>query len=199
MRVRLIAFVLTAVAVLSGSGCGSDSKPAATTVGSPVGAAAGSGPGSAAAKPQSGAAAAPAQPAAPPDLLVFTAITIDRKPVAGVTLLGKPAVLWFWAADCADCRAQGAETDKVALLTSGRANVLGVAAAGDPAALRDFVTATKASAIPHLADSTGALWTRFEVTHPGTYIVLDSTGAVAYRGVLPRAEGLLDRVTPLTR
>ncbi|MCF2532551.1 redoxin domain-containing protein [Yinghuangia soli] len=195
MRVRLIAVLLAAVAAVTMSGCGSESKTAAPAAAPSTGPQNGTGTARTAAAPADGAA----QSAAPPDLLVFTATTIDRKPIAGVTLLGRPAVLWFWSAACTACRAQAAETDKAAALTEGRATVLGVAAAGEPAALRDFVTVTKTAAIAHISDASGALWTRFGVTEPGTYVILDSAGAVAYRGVLPRADGLLGRITPLIR
>lgn len=193
MRVRLIACVFAFMAACAVAGCGADGKggdrPAAA-----------SGTGTTAVP--SGAAAsktdAPGvRPSGTPDLLVFTAATVDGKPFAGVTLLGRPAVLWFWAPSSADCRAQAAETDKAAALWADRVAVVGVAGPGDPAAARDFVAATRTAGFPHLADGTGALWRRFEVDRPGTYVLLDAAGAVAFRGMLPRGEGLLGRLAAL--
>lgn len=186
MRVRLILCVLALVALSAVSGCGSAAKSA--------------GPGGGT-SPAAAVAPAPAAPSptGTPDLLVFTTTTIDRKPFAGVTLLGRPAVLWFWSAASPECRAQAAETDKTAVLHAGRATVVGVAAAGDPAALREFVASSGVGAFPHLADATGDLWRRFGVTEPGTYVFLDAGGAVVHRGVLPRAEGLVARTGELVR
>ncbi|MEU8134261.1 redoxin family protein [Streptodolium elevatio] len=184
MRVRLILSVLALLALSAVSGCGSAAKSADSGGGtSPAGAVA--------------PAPAAASPTSTPDLLVFTTVTIDRKPFAGVTLLGRPAVLWFWSAASAECRAQAAETDKAAVLHGDRATVVGVAAAADPAALREFVTSTGVGAFPHLADTSGDLWRRFGVTEPGTYVFLDAGGTVVHRGVLPRAEGLLVRTGEL--
>lgn len=184
MRVRLIVFVLALLAVFAVSGCGSGSGSADSGAGtSPAGAAV--------------PAPVAATPSSTPDLLVFTTTTIDRKPFAGVTLLGRPTVLWFWSASSAECRAQAAETDKVAALHAETTTVVGVASAADPAALLDFVASTRTGTFPHLADPSGDLWRRFGVTEPGTYVLLGADGAVVHRGVLPRAEGLAARVDDL--
>ncbi|WP_436773234.1 redoxin domain-containing protein [Yinghuangia sp. YIM S09857] len=188
MRVRLILALAALAALAAVSGCGS-----AAESGGPDG---GTSPAAAAAPVPAPAAASPT---GTPDLLVFTATTIDRKPFAGVTLLGRPAVLWFWSAAGPECRAQGAETDKAAVLFADRATVVGVAAAGDPAALREFVASTGVGALPHLTDASGDLRRRFGVTEPGTYVFLDAGGAVVHRAVLPRGEGLVVRTGELVR
>lgn len=48
------------------------------------------------------AAGAPAT-TSPASLFAFTATTVDGKPFDGMSMAGKPTVLWFWAPWCPIC------------------------------------------------------------------------------------------------
>lgn len=136
--------------------------------------------------------------AAVPETLQFSGTTVDGKPFDAKTLAGKPTVLWFWAPWCPKCRAQAAETAKVAADYQGKANVLGVAGLDTNAAMKDFVSETETGTFPHLSDEAGDVWKRFEITEQSHYVILDKNGKTAYEGVLPGGEGLADKVAGLT-
>jgi peroxiredoxin len=176
---------------------------ALTACGSGEGSTSGSGAG-AAATPE---ASSPAQPAASdgsgsgaqvPQVLNFSATTVDGKPFDAKTLAGKPTVLWFWAPWCPTCKGQAAETAKVAADNAGKVNVVGVAGLDKNAAMRDFVADTGTGSFPHLSDEDGEVWKRFEVTQQSHYVILDQTGKTVYEGVLPGGKGLADKVAALT-
>ncbi|MFG2975947.1 redoxin domain-containing protein [Streptomyces sp. NPDC048331] len=133
-----------------------------------------------------------------PEALNFTATTVDGKPLDAKTLAGKPAVLWFWAPWCPKCKAQAAETAKVAAAHQGKVNVVGVAGLDTNTAMKDFVAETKTGAFPHLSDEKGEVWKRFKVTEQSRYVILDKNGATVYEGVLPAGKGLDEKVAGLT-
>ncbi|MGP4052209.1 redoxin domain-containing protein [Streptomyces sp. 2A115] len=189
MRARLILPGLLAATALTLAGCGTE-----TTASS----------GSAAEKssPTASGSSASAQAgtgtAAVPKALRFTGTTVEGKPFDAATLAGKPVVLWFWAPWCPKCRAQAAETAKVATEYQGKAHVLGVAGLDKNAAMKDFVSQTGTADFPHLSDEAGEVWKRFEVTEQSRYVILDKDGETVYEGVLPGGEGLAEKVAGLT-
>ncbi|MFE6227776.1 redoxin family protein [Streptomyces sp. NPDC057854] len=119
---------------------------------------------------------------APSEGLKFTASTLDSQPFDGTTLAGKPTVLWFWEPSCSACRAQAPEVTLTADLHDGSASVVGVAGAGGSAFLKEFATSTGTHYLRHLADPDKKVWSRFAVTKPGTYVLLDASGKVVMRG-----------------
>ncbi|MCL7382468.1 redoxin domain-containing protein [Streptomyces sp. 35G-GA-8] len=133
-----------------------------------------------------------------PEALSFTATTVDGKPFDAKNLAGKPAVLWFWAPWCPKCKAQAAETVKVATAHQGEVNVVGVAGLDTNTAMKDFVAETKTGAFPHLSDEKGEVWKRFKVTEQSRYVILDKNGTTVYEGVLPAGKGLAEKVAGLT-
>ncbi|MBT2429653.1 redoxin domain-containing protein [Streptomyces sp. ISL-112] len=158
----------------------------------------------------SSSTSSPAQPPAPsdpgsdtssqpavPQMLRFTATTVDGKPFDARTLTGKPTVLWFWAPWCPKCKAQAKETAKVAADYAGKANVVGVAGLDRNAAMKDFVADTGTDGFPHVSDEKGELWKRFEVTEQSRYVILDKSGKTVYEGALPGGEGLAEKVAGL--
>ncbi|MEU3049046.1 redoxin family protein [Streptomyces sp. NPDC006984] len=192
MRARTLLPATLAAALLTLTACGSGEG---STSGSSAGAAA---------TPE---ASSPAQPAASngsgsgaqvPQVLNFSATTVDGKPFDAKTLAGKPTVLWFWAPWCPTCKGQAAETAKVAADNAGKVNVVGVAGLDKNAAMRDFVADTGTGSFPHLSDENGEVWKRFEVTQQSHYVILDKTGNTVYEGVLPGGKGLADKVAGLT-
>jgi peroxiredoxin len=192
LRARTLLPATLAAALLTLTACGSGE-----------GSTSGSGAG-AAATPE---ASSPAQPAASdgngngaqvPQVLSFSATTVDGKPFDAKTLAGKPTVLWFWAPWCPTCKGQAAETAKVAADNAGKVNVVGVAGLDKNAAMRDFVSDTGTGSFPHLSDENGEVWKRFEVTQQSHYVILDKIGKTVYEGVLPGGKGLADKVAGLT-
>ncbi|WP_282698378.1 redoxin domain-containing protein [Streptomyces sp. CC208A] len=133
-----------------------------------------------------------------PAKLAFAASTLDSKPFEGVTLAGKPAVLWFWEPACGACGAQAPEVAMTADLYEGQVNVLGVAGGGGDALHRAFVDSTGTRHVRHLSDPGKEVWNRFDVSTPGEYVLLDRGGEVVARGA--ELEGRLAKeVAPLVR
>jgi peroxiredoxin len=178
MRARTLLPAVLAAALLTVTGCGTDNGTQKAG--------------------GAGAGAAAETPAAASEALDFTGTTVDGKPFDAKTLSGKPTVLWFWAPWCPKCRAQAAETAKVATDYQGRANVLGVAGLDKNAAMKDFVSETGTDTFPHLSDEAGDVWKRFKVTEQSRYVILDQAGKTVYEGVLPGGEGLAEKVAALT-
>lgn len=189
MRARLILPGLLAAAALTLVGCGTQNTASS---GSAEEKSRTTAPGSSA-PAQEGAGTAVA-----PKALRFTGTTVDGRPFDAATLAGKPTVLWFWAPWCPKCRAQAAETAKVATDYQGEAHVLGVAGLDKNAAMKDFVSQTGTDSFPHLSDEAGDVWKRFEVTEQSRYVILDKDGKTVYEGVLPGGEGLAEKVAGLT-
>ncbi|MEV0962787.1 redoxin family protein [Streptomyces sp. NPDC049910] len=192
MRARTLLPAALAATLLTLAGCGAEG---------------GSGPGGDTGAVPS-AAPSPAPPGASdggdtggteaPEVLRFTGTTVDGEPFDAKTLAGKPAVLWFWAPWCPKCKAQAAETARVAAEYTGKANVVGVAGLDGAAAMKDFVAETKTGGFPHLSDEAGDVWKRFDVTEQSRYVILDENGKTVYEGVLPGGEGLAEKVAGLT-
>ncbi|MEV8596308.1 redoxin domain-containing protein [Streptomyces sp. NPDC052012] len=194
MRARTLLPAVLAAAVLTIAGCGADDGK-------------GSGGDSGAASSQ---ASSPAQSPVPsdgggsgatgaevPESLRFTASTVDGRPFDARTLAGKPTVLWFWAPWCPKCKAQAAETAKVAADYAGKAHVVGVAGLDRNAAMKEFVSRTETDGFPHLSDEKGEVWQRFRVTEQSRYVILDKDGRTVYEGVLPGGDGLSEKVAGL--
>ncbi|MER6999196.1 redoxin domain-containing protein [Streptomyces sp. NPDC000410] len=196
MRARTVLPATVAAALLALTGCGTSGADAAddagavspSTASSPAQPPAGS----------NGSSGAGSDGAKVPEALDFTATTVDGKPFDAKTLAGKPTVLWFWAPWCPKCKAQAAETAKVAADYQGKANVVGVAGLDTNAAMKDFLADTATGAFPHLSDEKGEVWKRFKVTEQSRYVILDKNGTTVYEGVLPGGKGLADKVAGLT-
>lgn len=122
--------------------------------------------------------------------LDFTVDTLDGGTFDGKTLAGKPAVLWFWAPWCPTCVAEAPSVKQAATTYAGKVNVVGVAGMDKVSEMQWFVDLTKVDNIEHLADEQGVVWKRFGVTAQSTYVLLNASGQVEYRGYL--GEGELD-------
>ncbi|MFF1507194.1 redoxin family protein [Streptomyces sp. NPDC058326] len=162
-RLRPLALTLIAVTLLTASTCGPD-RAALTD------------------SPSAGPAAGGARAGTVPDILRFTGTALDGSPYDGAQLAGRPTVLWFWEPSCTKCRAQGSEVMMTADMFEGDLGVIGVAGAGDPASLDEFVTATGARHLRHLTDPGRSIWKRFGIDKPGSYVLFDAAGEVAVRG-----------------
>jgi peroxiredoxin len=141
-------------------------------------------PPTAAPQSQPPASAAPST-AAVPELLRFTATTVDGKAFDGASLAGKPAVFWFWAAWCPKCKGDAAAVRDTQKALAGKVNVVGVAGLGSGAdGMRSFVASHELTGFPQLADDQGTVWKRFEVPSQHYYVILDASGKVIHRGPL---------------
>jgi thiol-disulfide isomerase/thioredoxin len=116
--------------------------------------------------------------------LDFTATTLDGATFEGATLVGKPALLWFWAPWCPTCAGQADHVSEVADTYAGKVNVVGVGGLDQADAMRTFVEDRGVDNFVHLSDEAGVVWQRFGITSQSTYVVLDAKGVVVAQGVL---------------
>jgi thiol-disulfide isomerase/thioredoxin len=113
-----------------------------------------------------------------------------------MSLSGKPTVLWFWAPWCPICLQQAPGVRTAVDQYAGRVNIVGVAGLDRTEAMPEFVRLAKVEAMTHLADEAGVVWKRFEVTSQSTFVLLDATGQITFRGRLD-ADEIPDRVAAL--
>ncbi|SFB47490.1 Thiol-disulfide isomerase or thioredoxin [Amycolatopsis marina] len=162
---------LAAAVVMTLAGCGGE--PATTD--DP----AASAPGTTAVTTPAGSAE-PAEPSEQPatvaEELNFTATTLDGEPFSGASLAGKPAVLWFWAPWCPNCRAEAPSVAKAADANS--VTFVGVAAQDGPDAMRDFVDQYGVGNFQHLEDENADIWRRFGITYQPAYAFVSADGTV---------------------
>jgi thiol-disulfide isomerase/thioredoxin len=152
--------VLLIVGVLTLSACGDAAEPTA----SPADAA-----------PESTVEATPTVEV--PELLDFTAETLDGRTFEGAGLAGRDALLWFWAPWCPVCQREAPVVAALAEEYAGRVAVIGVGGlSGDAQAMRDFVERGGVGGLTHLADTDGTIYARFGVTQQYDNGVLDESG-----------------------
>lgn len=142
-------------------------------------------------KPVSTAKTVPAQ-------LEFTAKTLDGQDFSGQSLLGKPAVLWFWAPWCPVCQREAPMVGQVAAAHPG-VTFVGVAALDQLPAMRQFVDKYPVKGFTQLADTDGKVWAKFGVTHQPAYAFIGADGGVdVVKGSLAEPD-LTQRVTALSK
>jgi thiol-disulfide isomerase/thioredoxin len=135
--------------------------------------------------------------AAVPAQLQFTAKTIDGQDFTGESVLGKPTVFWFWAPWCPTCQR---EAPMVGQLADAHPDVtfVGVAALDQLPAMQKFVDEYPVKGFSHLADTDGAVWTKFAITQQPAYAFVSADGNIdVVRGSLPEPE-LTDRIAALS-
>jgi thiol-disulfide isomerase/thioredoxin len=112
-----------------------------------------------------------------PELLDFTAETVDGGTFEGASLAGTDALLWFWAPWCPVCQREAPVVAALAEEYAGRVAVVGVGGlSGDVQAMRDFVERGGVGGLTHLADMDGTIYARFGVTQQYDNGVLDESG-----------------------
>ncbi|MGV9799362.1 protein disulfide oxidoreductase [Mycobacterium sp. NPDC003449] len=137
-------------------------------------------------------AAAPASPAQ----LQFNATTLDGADFVGASLLGKPAVLWFWAPWCPNCQREAPQVARAAADNPG-VTFVGVAAQDQVPAMKEFVDKYSVGGFTQLADTDAAVWARFGVTYQPAYAFIGSDGNIdTVKSGLSESE-LTERVTSL--
>ncbi|MGH8823536.1 MAG: redoxin domain-containing protein [Jiangellaceae bacterium] len=121
----------------------------------------------------------PGAPAAVPQVLDFTAPTVDGGMFDGSTLAGGPAVIWFWAPWCPVCKAGAADVTAAAAELGDAVAFVGVAGlSGSIEDMRTFVEDTGSGSIPQVADVDGTVFTRFEVVQQDTFAFVATDGTV---------------------
>ncbi|UBU18302.1 redoxin domain-containing protein [Nonomuraea gerenzanensis] len=120
-------------------------------------------------------AAAPSE-ANVPDVLRFSATTLDGQKFDGASLAGKPVVFWFWAPWCPKCQSE-APAVKAAAKKHADVAFVGVAGLDSPAAMKDFVRRTGTGGFVQLSDEKGAVWTRLEVSQQSTFVFMKPDGS----------------------
>ena len=133
-----------------------------------------------------------------PAQLQFTAKTVDGQEFKGESVLGKPAVFWFWAPWCPVCQREAPMVGKIAA-THPDVTFVGVAALDQVSAMQEFVNKYPVKGFTHLADTDGAVWAKFGVTQQPAYAFVSADGNIdVVRGSLPEAS-LTERVTTLAK
>ncbi len=141
---------------------------------------------------------APAGEAAVPAQLQFTATTLGGEQFSGESLFGQPAVLWFWAPWCPTCQREAPLVGQVAADNPG-VRFVGVAGLAELPAMQEFVDRYPVQDFTQLADTDGAVWTKFGVTQQPAWAFVDAAGNVdVVRGTLPESE-LTERITALSQ
>jgi thiol-disulfide isomerase/thioredoxin len=134
--------------------------------------------------------------ATPGPLLAFTATTLDGAPFDGMSLAGKPTVLWFWAPWCPTCLQQAPGVRDAYARYHDKVNIVGVAGLDKTEAMPEFVRLAKLPAMTTIADEPGTVWKRFEVTAQSVFVFIDATGKVTFRGALA-SDDVPDRIAAL--
>lgn len=119
----------------------------------------------------------------------FTAKTLKGAKFNGQVLAGKPAVIWFWAPWCVVCRGEAPNLVALSKSFKGKINVIGVAGLGQVKDMNQFVADTKTGGFLHLADTSGAVWSRFGIVSQPSFIFITATGDMYQQfGALSKAD-----------
>ncbi|MGH3595507.1 MAG: protein disulfide oxidoreductase [Mycobacterium sp.] len=132
-----------------------------------------------------------------PEQLRFIAKTLDGQDFHGQSLLGKPAVLWFWASWCPICQGEAPMLGDVAV-SHPAVTFVGVAGLGQVSAMKEFVDKHPVKGFTQLADTDGSVWAKFGVTQQPAFAFIRQDGRVdVVKGPLSEPD-LTPRVTALS-
>ena len=133
------------------------------------------------------------------DRLQFTGTTLSGTPFNGASLVGKPAVLWFWTPWCPFCNAEAPGVSQVAAANPS-VTFVGVAAHSDAAAMQGFVSEYHLN-FTNLNDADGSIWARYNVPWQPAYVFYRADGSSTFvnnpTAAMPTQE-LSDRVAALS-
>ncbi|MGV0635885.1 redoxin family protein [Mycolicibacillus trivialis] len=121
------------------------------------------------------ATSAPPSESDAPAQLDFTATTVDGAEFSGTSLLGKPAVLWFWAPWCPTCRREAPMVGQAAE-SHPDVTFVGVASAAQLPEMKEFIATYPVGSFTHLADTDGAVWRTFGVTKQPAFAFVAADG-----------------------
>ena len=133
------------------------------------------------------------------DRLQFTGTTLAGAPFSGSSLVGKPAVLWFWTPWCPVLQRRGAECQAQVAAANPDVTFVGVAARSDISAMEAFVSKYNLD-FTNLNDADGSIWARYNVPWQPAYVFYRADGSSSFvnnpTSAMPRQE-LSDRVAAL--
>jgi thiol-disulfide isomerase/thioredoxin len=132
------------------------------------------------------------------DRLQFTGTTLSGASFSGSSLVGKPAVLWFWTPWCPFCNAEAPSVSQVAAANPD-VTFVGVAARSDIAAMQAFVSKYNLN-FTNLNDEDGSIWARYNIPWQPAYVFYRADGSSTFvnnpTAAMPQQE-LSDRVAAL--
>jgi thiol-disulfide isomerase/thioredoxin len=132
------------------------------------------------------------------DRLQFSGTTLAGAPFSGSSLVGKPAVLWFWAPWCPFCNAEAPNVSQIAAANPG-VTFVGVAARSSVADMQAFASKYHLN-FTNLNDADGSIWARYHVPWQPAYVFYRADGSSTFvnnpTSAMPRQE-LSDRVAAL--
>lgn len=120
----------------------------------------------------------PVEVAEVPEALEFEAARVSGESFDARELAGSDTVFWFWAPWCSTC---AAHADEVAAAAAAHPEVSFVGVAGlssDVASMQTFVDDYGLRDFPQLADTDGAVYTRFGITQQDTFVLVGDDGSV---------------------
>lgn len=131
--------------------------------------------------------------------LNFTGTTLGGGTFNGSSLVGKPAVLWFWTPWCPFCNQ---EAPGVAAVSAANPAVtfVGIATRADNSALLAFVS-KYGLGFTNINDADGSIWAKFNVPWQPAYVFLRPDGSSSFVNNPTSAmsqQELTDRVKALT-
>lgn len=133
------------------------------------------------------------------DRLQFTGTTLSGAPFDGASLVGRPAVLWFWTPWCPFCNSEAPSVSQVAA-ANPQVTFVGVAARSENAAMQGFVDKYHLN-FTNLDDADGSIWARYNVPWQPAYVFYRPDGSSTFvnnpTSAMPQQE-LADRVAALS-
>jgi thiol-disulfide isomerase/thioredoxin len=112
------------------------------------------------------------------DRLQFTGTTLSGAPFSGASLVGKPAVLWFWTPWCPFCNAEAPNVSQVAAANPD-VTFVGIAARSDISAMQEFVSKYNLD-FTNLDDADGSIWARYNVPWQPAYVFYRADGSSSF-------------------
>ncbi len=111
-------------------------------------------------------------PAMAPDILRFTATTLDGQPFDGASLYGRPTIVWFWAPWCPYCQDEAPGIAAALASLPDGVQAIGIPGYSDAAAMQKFVDDYGLGDMLQVVDADGSLWSDFSVaTQPATALI----------------------------
>jgi hypothetical protein len=124
-----------------------------------------------------------ANPDAPDTFKFMATDLVTGEPVDGTTLIGKDAVLWFWASWCPICAAETGVWVKAQPDIPEGTVFLGIAGLSDAESAKGFIDEHGMEVFSHIYDEDGSIWRGFGVTAQPTMILINQDGrAKTYTG-----------------
>jgi thiol-disulfide isomerase/thioredoxin len=133
-----------------------------------------------------------------PAQLQFTAKTVDGQDFSGQSLLGKPAVLWFWAPWCPVGQGEAPMVGRMATAHPA-VRFVGVAGLDRLLAMQQFVAKYPVNGFTHLADTDGSVWAKCGVTHQPAFAFIRPDGGINVVKAGLSEPDLDQRITGLTQ